>query len=532
MSFNLADLFETVADAVPDREALVVGDRRLRYRELDERANRLAHRLAEAGIGPADFVGLQLQNGTEYLEGMIAAFKLRAVPVNVNYRYVEGELAYLFTDSGLKALLYHRGFGPRVAAVAPDVAALGTFVVVEDGSDAAPVPGSIEYEEALATSKPERPDGAARSSDDLYCVYTGGTTGKPKGVIWRHEDIFRAAMGGGDITQMGNYISRREELAERITDTQIVALATPPLMHSSAHWLAFHQLFTAGKLVMTPLGRFDPALIWRLVTDEKVFLIVIVGDAMAVPLLDELEAHHEAYDTSTMWVIGSGGAALSQASKARLLRLLPDRMIADSFGSSETGVLGAKQGGATFVVNDQTAVLNRSGVPIGAGSGEVGRLARRGHVPLRYHNDPDRTATTFLQIGGERWSLPGDMATVEADGSITLLGRGSLSINTGGEKVYPQEVEEPLLEHPAIADAVVVGVPDERWGERVVAVVAARGAPPTLEDIQAHCRAHIAGYKVPRDLVLVDAIARSPAGKADYAWAKERAAEASNDVQH
>jgi acyl-CoA synthetase (AMP-forming)/AMP-acid ligase II len=301
------------------------------------------------------------------------------------------------------------------------------------------------------------------------------------------------------------------------------ALATPPLMHSSAAWLAFQSLFTGGTLVMTPLGRFDAATIWELITNEKVQVLVIVGDAMAKPLVGELAANPDRYDTSNLWVIGSGGALLGDRTKQRLLELLPGRMIADGFGSSETGVLGSKQG-ATFVVNADTAVLDDEGNPVVPGSGVVGRLARRGHIPLRYHKDPEKTAKTFITYAGERWVMPGDMATVENDGSITLLGRGSLTINTGGEKVFPEEVEAPLKEHHAIADAVVVGVPDERWGERVVAVVEARpGATPALDDVQSHCRTHVAGYKVPRDLVLVEKILRSPAGKADYAWAKKQA---------
>jgi acyl-CoA synthetase (AMP-forming)/AMP-acid ligase II len=529
MTFNLADLFEAVSDAIPDRLALVAGDRRLTYSELDGRANRLAHVLSGAGIGPGDHVGLQLMNGTEYLEGMLAAFKLRAVPVNVNYRYVEGELRHLFEDAELSALVYHRSFGPRVASVAPDVPGLKTFVVVDDGSKEAPVGGSIEYEAALGDAAADRPAAAGRSSDDLYMVYTGGTTGMPKGVVWRHEDIFKAAMGGGDITQGGNHVTGPEELAERVTAQQgVTALATPPLMHSSAHWLAFHQLFTGGALVLVPLGRFDPAQIWELVTGERVFILVVVGDAMARPLIEELRANGDRYATDSLWVIGSGGAILSNGAKEQLLELLPNRMIADGFGSSETGVLGSRSGGggATFVVNDQTAVLDDDGRPVEPGSATVGRLARRGHIPLRYHGDPEKTARTFLEADGVRWVLPGDMATVEPDGTIALLGRGSLSINTGGEKVFPEEVEMVLRDHPEVADAVVVGVPDERWGERVVAVVAPRASEGlTLESLQAGCRDRLAGYKVPRGLVEVDAIVRSPAGKADYAWAKARAIE-------
>jgi 3-oxocholest-4-en-26-oate---CoA ligase len=523
MSFNLADLFEAVVDRIPDREALIVGDRRLSYSQLDERANRLANAFLAAGVRSGEHVGLHMMNGTEYLEGMIACFKIRAVPINVNFRYVEAELSYLYNDADLVALVYHRQFAPGVAGAAANTPSLQHLFAVDDGSSEEPVPRSTDYEEALAASAPSRPPAEGRSSEDLYCVYTGGTTGMPKGVIWRHEDIFKAAMGGGDITQLGNHVSGPAELADRVPDVGITALATPPLMHSSAHWLAFQTLFTGGTLVMTPLGRFDAETIWRLVTNEKVLVLVIVGDAMARPLVEELEAHGDRYDTAGLWVIGSGGALLGDSTKARLLELLPGRMIADGFGSSETGVLGSKQG-ATFWVNDQTGVLDEAGNPVAPGSGVVGRLARRGHIPLRYHKDPEKTARTFIESRGERWVLPGDMATVEEDGSITLLGRGSLTINTGGEKVFPEEVEAPLKDHASVADAVVVGVPDDRWGERIVAVVEPRaGATPTLEELQAHCRARVAGYKVPRDLVIVDKVVRSPAGKADYAWAKEQA---------
>ncbi|MFL6240794.1 MAG: acyl-CoA synthetase [Actinomycetes bacterium] len=526
MSFNLADLFEAVADADPDREILVVGDTRLTYRQLDERANRLANYLAETGVGVGDPVGLQLVNGSEYLEGMLAAFKLRAVPINVNYRYVERELRYLYDDAGLVALVFHRQFGPHVSRALHERARLKALLVVDDGSDADPVSGAVDYAQALTASatRPQVPD---RSGDDLYLIYTGGTTGMPKGVVWRHEDIFKSAMGGGDLAQLGNYVKDEQELAERLPPPGLVALATPPLMHASAHWLAFHQLFCGGKVVMLPHGRFDPATAWRAISDEKVLTLVIIGDAMAKPLLDALAAHADDYDTSSLWVIASSGAGLSQHNKERLEQLLPGRMVLDSFGSSETGVLGAKggQGGTTFQVNEHTAVLDDDGL-VEPGSGRVGKVARRGHVPLRYHNDPEKTARTFVELDGERWAITGDDATVESDGTIRILGRGSQCINTGGEKVYPEEVEEPLRGHPDIEDALVVGVPDERWGERVVAVIQPAGSAPTLESVQKHVRESVAGYKVPRDLVVVDRIERSPAGKADYRWARDRAVEA------
>ena len=522
MTFQLADLFEAVADADPDREVLVVGDRRLTYRELDDRANRLANVLAAAGIGPGDAVGLQLANGSEYVEGMLAAFKLRAIPVNINYRYVERELRYLYEDSGIVALLVHRAFAPR-AAQALD-APLRLVLDVDDESGEAPVAGSSPYEESLASASATRPAADGRSDDDLYLIYTGGTTGMPKGVVWRHEDIFKSAMGGGDLTQGGDYVTGPEELAARLPENGITALAAPPLMHAAAHWLTFHQLFTGGKVVLTPLGRFEPREVWQTIAKESVFNVVAVGDAMVKPLLDALEAD-PALSSDSLWVIASSGAALSQHNKDRLAQLLPGRMVVDSLGSSETGVLGPKEG-ATFKLNAHTAVITADGVVVTPGDGQSGKVARRGHVPLRYHNDPEKSAATFVTVDGVRWALTGDEATVDEDGSVRVLGRGSQCINTGGEKVYPEEVEGPLKAHPAVEDALVVGVPDERWGERVAAVAQlVPGASLTLEELQAHLREHVAGYKVPRDLVLVEKVVRSPAGKADYRWAKQAAVE-------
>ncbi len=537
--FNLADMFELVVDAVPEREALVSPQRRLTFAQLDERANRLANHLAAAGVGRGDHLGLQLLNGTEYLEAMLAAFKLSAVPVNVNYRYVENELRYLFDDADLVAVLYHRQFGPRVRVAADGLRRLRHFLEVDDGSGAASVPGAVGYEEALRTASADRPSGESRRGDDRYIAYTGGTTGMPKGVLWRQEDIFFAGMGGGDVFQSGNFISTPGELLERMPEVGGVILTTPPLMHVSAQWGVFHSLFAGGKVVFNPPGAFDADRVWQLVAEEKVNILTIVGDAMARPLADAIETagrHGEPYDTSSLIVIGSGGAVLSSASKERLAALLPNIMIVDGFGSSETGIVGNKMhavGDAgtqpRFTVNAQTNVLRDDGTPVEPGSGDVGWLARKGHVPLGYYKDEEKTAATFMESGGERWVLPGDMATVEADGTVVLLGRGSVSINTGGEKVYPEEVETALRTHPDVDDVVVVGMPDERWGQRVVAVVKPRAATEvTLESLQAHARAHLAGYKLPRELVVVDEVERTPAGKADYRWAQQVAQQAAD----
>jgi acyl-CoA synthetase (AMP-forming)/AMP-acid ligase II len=532
-TFNLADLFELVCDAVPDRKAVVSRDRHLTYRELDGRANRLAHHLAGTGIGQEDRVGLQLLNGTEYIEGMLACFKLRAVPINVNYRYVKDELRYLFEDADLKALIVHRQFAPRVAAILPQLNLIKHVLIVEDGTDAAAPPEWQNFEEALAQADPKR-DFDPRSSDDLYCAYTGGTTGMPKGVLWRQEDIFFAGIGGGDPLHAGNVVQSPEGLLERIYDVGLCALPTPPFMHVSAHWLVFSILLGAGTIVIAP-GTFDPPTIWGLVGSERVNILVIVGDAMGRPLVEELEDRKDAYDTSTLMVVGSGGAILSPETKQRLSAQLPNAFIVDGFGSSETGTMGSQptSGGGPaqslrFAASEHIAVFDGDLHRVEPGSGVVGSLARTGHIPLGYHKDPDKTAKTFVEAEGRRWVMPGDFAIVEADGSIVLRGRGSVSINTGGEKVYPEEVESALKEHAGVFDAVVVGVPDARWGERVVAVLQPRpGHDVTLEDIQGFARARLAGYKVPRELVLVDRVERQPSGKPDYRWARERATAAS-----
>ncbi|MBI1884931.1 MAG: acyl-CoA synthetase [Chloroflexi bacterium] len=528
MEFNLADLFEGVADAVPDREALICGERRLTYARLDERATRLAHYLALRGVGPGDHIGLYLYNCAEYIEGSLAAYKLRAVPVNINYRYVEEELRYLFDNADLVALIHHRGFSPRIAAVAPDVPSLRTFVVVDDdsGADCSPL-GSMEYEEALASGSPER-DFGPRSPDDLYILYTGGTTGMPKGVMWRQEDLFFSALLGGN--PYGPQPERPEDVVENARRSgPVTMLPAAPLMHGAAQWAAFIGLYSGGKIVLAPGRRFDAHRIWRLVQDEKVNSVAIVGDAMARPLAEALAEPGASYDTSSLRVIGSGGAMFTEAVKEQLRARLPAVVLLDNFGGSEGGHQGTGVGfgaaGPRFRANDVTAVLDDDLKPLEPGSGRVGWLARRGRIPLGYYKDEAKTAATFVEVDGVRWALPGDMAMVEADGTITLLGRGSQCINSGGEKIFPEEVEAALKSHPAVFDAVVVGVPDTRWGERVAAVVQPRsGHMATLQELDAHCRTKVAGYKVPRELHVVAELVRQPSGKPDYRWARSVAA--------
>ena len=525
-SYQLADLFEAVADAVPDRLALVAGGRRLTFRELDERADRVADHLSSSGLAPGAKVGIYAWNRAEWVEAMLGAFKARMVPINVNYRYVADELAYLLDNADVEALVFERGFSRYVAELGPKLPGLRHLVVLDDGTDG-DVPGAVPYEEALAAASPgRRPE---RSPDDLYILYTGGTTGMPKGVMWRHEDIYFAAMGGNGFGQ--GPVRSPAEVLERIApeDGRMVTLVAPPMMHGAAQWVGFITLLGGGQVVLYTGRRFDAHEVWGLVERERCTSITVVGDAMARPLADALAEAGDRYDTSSVFTVGSGGAIFSAAVKEQLQASLPNAFMIDSFGASETGA-GSSQldasAGPRFPVNEWTAVLGDDLRPVEPGSGVVGRLARRGHVPLGYHKDEAKTAATFLtDPDGVRWAVPGDHGTVDADGMITLLGRGSGCINSGGEKIYPEEVEAVLKSHPDVFDALVVGVADERFTERVAAIVQPRpGRQPTLEDLVTHCRTVIAGYKVPRQLHLVDAVGRTPSGKADYRWAREQVA--------
>ena len=512
------------ADAVPTREALVVGDRRLTYAQLEERANRLAHVLRAQGVVPGDHVAVYLENCPEYLEAMLAAFKLRAVPVNVNYRYVAGELAHLLADSGAVGVITQPSLVDRVDSVAGDLPGLRFTLVTGDG------PG--RYEEALAAASAGRPEVPGRGDDDHYVIYTGGTTGLPKGVVWRHEDAFFACIGGGDPMRLLGPVSSPDQLPDRINQAPVCYLPLAPMMHAAAQWTSLSRLF-AGDRVVLMAGRLDPAEVWATVTAEGVNLMTVVGDAVARPLLDEWDRNGP-FDVSSLISLSNGGAPMSPAIRARVFATLPDVFVTDGFGSSEAGTQGASrvtaaEGAAAgadgaMVRFDSpakpTLVVGADGDEVTPGSGEVGMVLAGGRLPLGYHNDPDRTARAFVERGGQRWLVTGDMATVSAEGAIELRGRGSQAINTGGEKVFPEEVEAVLKAHPDVYDCLVVGVPDDRWGSAVGAVVQpVAGASPTLEALVAHCRASLAGYKAPKHIVVVDRVERSPSGKADYRWA-------------
>ncbi len=532
MEFNLADLFEIVTDTVPDRLALIAGDQRLTYRQLDHRASAFAHHLVESGVRRGDRVGIYAFNRAEWLEAMIGAFKARAVPVNINYRYVMDELLHVLDDADVVSLVYERSFAPLVAQLKEQLPLLVHRVVLEDGSEE-DSEGAPSYEEAIGSSSKARefPD---RSPDDVYMLYTGGTTGLPKGVVWRQEDIFFGAMGGGGFGTAP--IRTPEEIAQRVVPDEAasVHLVSPPLMHGGGQWVSFINLF-GGQTVLLHTGRhFDAAHIWRLAEAEGAVSVMIVGDAMGRPLAEMLADPGFSCDTSRVAAIGSGGAILSTAVKDQLRSQLPHAVIVDSFGASETGANGSVMDldgpakGPRFTMGDHTTVLDDRLRRVAPGSGVVGKLARTGHIPLRYHKDEKKTAATFpVDAGGVRWVVAGDFATVEPDGSIALLGRGSVSINSGGEKVFPEEVEAALKSHPDVFDAVVVGVPDVRLVEKVTAIVQCRSATSLdAAAISEHCRRRIAAYKVPRELYSTDRLIRTPAGKPDYRWARAHAMEA------
>ncbi|NDZ83434.1 acyl-CoA synthetase [Streptomyces sp. SID10853] len=533
MEYNLADLFESVVDAVPDREALVFIDhpgtgaeRRLTYAALDTAANRVAHHLIDSGIRPGEHLGLHLYNGVEYLQTVLACLKARIVPVNVNYRYVEEELVYLYRDADLAALVFDGEFTERVAAALPKTEKLRHLIRVGEAPEGAPEPGlrPVAYTAAEAAGSPERGFGP-RSADDQFIIYTGGTTGMPKGVMWRAEDLFFSGLGGGAPT--GEPVGAPEELAERVAagGDGITFFPTPPLMHGTSTLTAFIAFNFGQRIVIH--RKFAPDEVLRTIEKEKVTSVSLVGDAMLRPLIDALTGPLSGTDCSSLFSVSSSGAIMSETVRAQFQELVPNAMLLNNFGSSESGFNGTAtpdsgpDKGFRLRMNSRTAVVDPATYRQVA-VGEVGRIAQRGHVPLGYYNDPEKTAETFFQTDGERWVLLGDMATVDEEGIVTVLGRGSQCINTGGEKVYPEEVEQALKSHPDVYDALVAGVPDARWGNHVAAVVQIRpgAAEPSLDAIQAHCRSRIAGYKVPRQLVIAPEIQRSPSGKADYRWAR------------
>jgi 3-oxocholest-4-en-26-oate---CoA ligase len=538
-AMNLATVWEVVAATVPGATALVHGDRTVTWAEFAERAARLAGALEARGIGVDSKVALYMHNRPEYLEATFAAFKVRAVPVNVNYRYLADELRYLLDNSDSEAVVFHAEFADRLAEVRASLPRLTTFVCV--GADAEhPVPPWAEDLEDIVASTPAM-EPIERSGDDLWFLYTGGTTGMPKGVMWPHRHLLGTAAATFRVVE-ADVPQGPEEVAavarsfhERNKAVRLLPAA--PLMHGTSAITALAVLSAGGSVVTLQSRSFDGHELCGSVQEHRVTQLTIVGDAFARPILDALREAADAgepYDLGSLKVVVSSGVIWSKEAKEELLEWC-NATLADTLGSSE-GVgfassvarRGSTTGTAQFSLGESAGVFTEDGRPVEPGSGERGLLAVGGPIPIGYYKDPDKTAGTFREFGGRIWSVPGDYATVEVDGSIRLLGRGSACINTAGEKVYPEEVEEILKLHPAVADANVVGLPDERWGQSVTAVVSrVRGADDRLDEQELirHAKEHLAGYKCPKRVVFVDRVQRGPNGKADHRWAAAVAAE-------
>jgi acyl-CoA synthetase (AMP-forming)/AMP-acid ligase II len=541
---NLARINQALADAYPDREAIVTPSRRITYGALAEAARRLASVLHAQGLGcrreraglanhesGQDHVGLYMLNAPEYIESMLGCFRARVAPFNVNYRYVDDELVYLLTDSDAAGLVYHARYAPTLARIRSRLPKLRVLLQVDDGSGEPLLAGALDYAQALAAASPAGPR-VEPSPDDLYILYTGGTTGAPKGVLWRQEDVYHGAMAGG-ATGLPGATSLEQVVAEAENGAFMRVLPAPPLMHGAAQWVSFGALHKGGAVVMQARPeRLDADDLWGTVSREGVTMLTIVGDAFARPLLDGLERWAD--KLSKLFVIGSGGAIFSAHLKQAFLERLPHVTVVDGYGASETGAQGSQASRAgdapssgSFHVTDSVVLKQDLSGRLAPGSDEVGWVGRPGYVPLGYYKDAAKTARTFPVVDGVRYAVPGDHGRLKGDGTVVVLGRGSVSINTGGEKVYAEEVEEVLRRHPAVYDAVVVGTPDERFGEQVTAVVQPRvGHDVTAAELAEFAANHLARYKLPKTTVLVAEMVRSPSGKPDYRWAKARAMEA------
>jgi len=550
MELNIVDAFEAIEHLVGERPCIVFGDREFSWSTTGDRMRRFAAVLLDAGLGTVidrstiagwesgqDHVALYLHNGNEYLEAMFGSYAARCAPVNINYRYRSNELAYVLADSRSQVVVYHGAFGSTLAGVVDELPELRLLLRVEDGSGVEPVPGSIDYEVALAAAPPSLAHGIERSGDDLYLCYTGGTTGMPKGVLWRQADFLVAALGvrrrdGADHESL-------DELSTGAERCRLRALPAPPLMHGAAHWNAISTWLAGGTVIIqSETTRLDPADIWCTVEQHRATSLLIVGDPFARPLLDEWDravAAGHPYDASSLRHVLSGGAILSPSTKQHLLERLPHVTVVDVLGSSESGRQGVSQtsdpgGAARPFTPSTTAVVLAADLSdrLRPGDARIGWLAQTGRVPLGYLGDEAKTTSTFPIIDGVRHAVAGDRARLDADGAIVLLGRDSVTINTGGEKVFAEEVETALKSHPAVFDAVVCGRPSERWGEEVVGIVALRtGAEVADHDLIAHCGRGLAGFKLPKAILRVSQVERSPSGKADYAWARTTAVDGS-----
>ncbi|MGZ4724602.1 MAG: acyl-CoA synthetase [Ilumatobacteraceae bacterium] len=535
MEFSVAEIHEAIAATRPDAECLVFRDRRLTWAQVTERTRRLANHLIDSGLGVhferpglarhesgQDHLAVYLHNGNEYLESMLGAFKARVAPFNVNYRYVAEELRYLLHDSNAAAVVVHSQFAPTLAEVLLALPTVRVILQVPDQSGHDLLPGAMWYEDALASASPERPN-VEWSADDLYILYTGGTTGMPKGVLWRNGDANIECFGGSDAETLDDVVAT--------ATGGLKALLAAPFMHGAGHWMSFRTWNLGGAVyVQSNPDRLDPADIWSLVERERLNFLLIVGDAFARPLLDELES--STYDLHSLTVLLSGGAALSVGLKEKFLQHLPSLMIVDGLGSSEAGgqlahvSAGTRASTGTFAISPGNHVLSADlDRELAAGEDELGWLAKTGRLALGYLGDASKTERTYPVIDGVRYAVPGDRAKLRADGVIELHGRDAVTIVSGGEKIFAEEVESAIKAHPDVYDCVVAGRPSERWGNEVVALVHMRsGGPEDEASLLAEAERHIARYKLPKAFVFVPEVVRSPSGKADYRWAKRIAA--------
>ena len=535
MEFNAADIFEGVVDRVPDREAIVHGSTRLTYKELDARSNKAANALKKLGIKKGSHIGIYAFNCVEWLEIMLGAYKLCAIPININYRYVEEELKYLIDNADMEAIFYHKQFSKKLENIKSHLPLLKDFICIEDDSGEDDViDKSFNFEDLIANEDESRLD-VDRSGDDKYILYTGGTTGMPKGVVWRMEDVLMT-LGGGIDAVTGEKYPTPEAFADKCLQDQTIALALAPFMHGGAQWQSFNSFFSGWKLIINDQISFDADYVWEVVAKEKVMNLTIMGDAMGRPLCDALpRAIEKGLDLSSLFVLSSTASVFSASIKDTILEYLPNLFLIDAVGSSETGATGVNihtkdgklkdsGGGPKFTKPNFSEILNldtKEVIPP-SDTETIGYLARKGHVPVAYYKDEEKSKKTFIEVGGVRYSIPGDMAKYEEDGQMTLLGRGSVSINSGGEKIFPEEVEMALKAHPNIFDCLVVGVKDDKWGQKVVAVIQRRENDElSLDDIKDVASKYIASYKMPKEIVFSELIERAPSGKPNYQWAQE-----------
>jgi len=543
MSINIADLNEAIAAAIPDREAIVFRNRRFTFAQFNERASRLANLFLSHGItiqkerseienwqSGQDHVALYMFNGNEYPESILATLKARAVPVNVNFRYVEEELVHLLNDASVKAIIYHQTFAPTLAKVLKDVPTLKLLIQVEDGSGHSLLPEAVEYEAALASASPEKP-ATTPSADDIYMIYTGGTTGMPKGVLWRQGDFLASMLGGRN--EDGSPKTDIDEFVERATHSKpSSSLAAPPYMHGTGQLVSFVAWHNGNTVVLLDnVEHLDPAGLLRTAEVEETKTIALVGDAFARPILAELQK--KSYNLDRLRLIVSSGAVFSNTVKDDLMKLLPNISIIDAFGSSETGAHGHNVSNAglgnastSFEPSANGTVLNENKTDL-AKPGHTGEgwFAVKKSIPLGYLGDEKKTLETFPTINGVRYTIPGDRVKLHNDGSMEFLGRNSATITSGGEKIFAEEVEQAIKRHPDVADVVVTSRPSEKWGQEVVAVVqTSNGTRDQSQDLKEEAAKHIARYKLPKEFIFTKKVKRGENGKVDYRWAKEIAA--------